>query len=144
MPENRNKFIGTWVSESEKREIERLAKGMGINVSELIRHRVLRPMMTLPEAIDNLKLYIDGRIKKLGETIKSEVKEALKEHLFTMEPIRRTKIEIEEIRPIKKERKIIDVTGISQEQKMLRKEMIMELKELFKKGVKILESAKED
>ena len=92
----RTSFIGTWVSKQEKEEIIKLAKGMNISVSDLIRHRVIRPMMTLPEAIQNLKLHIDTKFKKFEFTITN----LTKEQLFAREPTRRTATYIEEYEPV--------------------------------------------
>jgi len=86
---DRKSFIGAWVSKQEKDEIVKLAKGMNVSVSDLIRHRVMLPMMTLPEAIQNLRLHIDSKFKKVGH----KITELLKEQLFDRVPIRRTYIE---------------------------------------------------
>jgi len=58
----RDIYIGARVSEQEKRDIVESAKGMDITVSDFIRHRIIQPIMTIPEAVQNLKLYIDTKL----------------------------------------------------------------------------------
>ena len=119
---NRTSFIGAWVSKEEKKEIVELAKGMNISVSDLIRHRVIRPMMTMPEVVQNIKFHIDSKFKKLESEIKNQ--------LFDREPIRRTYIEeygssIERLRPPPKP---INITP--EQNRMI--EVIQQLKRIIK------------
>lgn len=74
MSERKN-YIGTRVSEKEKEEIKELAKGINLTISDLIRHRVIRPIITLPEAIQNIKLYLDSKFKKFEHKITELIKE---------------------------------------------------------------------
>jgi hypothetical protein len=129
----REDFIGAWVSEKEKREVAELAKGMNISVSDLIRHRVIRPMMTLPEAIQNLKLYIDSRLNK----IEHNITEVLKKQLFAREPIRRTYIE-EYDKPITHPKPSVIISSSSQLLRM--KNVLAEMEKLVKNGELILET----
>jgi len=134
---DRTKFIGAWVSKQEKEEVVKLAKGTNMSVSDLIRHRVIRPMTTLPEAIQNIKLHIDGKFKK----IENIITEQLKEELFYREPIRRTYIE--EYAPIKKlhrPQKTIEPSGHLLEMK----KVLAEMEKLVKNGELILETVPEE
>ena len=81
----RTKFIGAWVSKEEKEEITKLAKAQNISISGLIRQSVIRPMMTLPDVAQSVKLHIDSKFRNL--------KNELKIQLLAREPIRRTIIE---------------------------------------------------
>ena len=65
----RDSYIGARVSEQEKQDIIELAKGMDITVSDFIRHRIIQPIITLPEAIQNIKLYFDGKLKNVEHKI---------------------------------------------------------------------------
>ena len=77
----RESFIGAYVSDEEKAEIIEMAKGMGnISVSDLIRFRLIRPMITLPEAIQNMKMYMDIKFKKFELKITELIKEQLGNH----------------------------------------------------------------
>ncbi len=133
----RDSFIGTWVSKQEKEEVVNLAKGMNISVSDLIRHRVIRPMMTLPEAIQNLRLHIDSKIKK----IEHKITESFKDQQF-MRPTRRTYIEeYEPIEPIARPPPKLDITNAEQLQM---REVLAEMKKLVRDGELILEIVPEE
>lgn len=132
----REDFIGAWVSEQEKREIIELAKGMDMSVSDLIRHRIIRPMMTLPEAIQNLKLYIDTKFNKINELVKKEI--------VGREPTQRIYTEIyEPIERISQSEPIdldLDITGLKPEKyKIKMKKVLIEMEKLIKNGQTILE-----
>lgn len=129
----REDFIGTWVSEQEKVEVLKLAKGLNMSVSDLIRHRVIRPMMTLPEAVQNIKLYIDGKFKRTEYNIT----ELIKEQLFSRKPIQQDTKEYEPIEitihPIQK-----NIEPTEQIKKMT--DVLKEMKKLVKNGELILET----
>ena len=126
----RDIFIGAWVYKEEKEIVSELAKGMNISVSDLIRHRVIRPMMTIPEAVQNLKLYIDSKFNNFTYNITKIIKE-----LSFNKPIKRTMI-IEEYGDVPIERikrpppKILDIIDIPPE---MAKSMKKVMKEMTKK-----------
>lgn len=135
----RKKFVGTWVSEQEKTEILELAKGMNISVSNLIRHRVIRPMMTLPEAISNLKIYIDIKINKFEHNIS----EIIKNQLFNREPVRRMIIEEYSSETILKEKPLVATPSPEEYQAFKMRKVLVEMQKKVQSGTKMLEKIPE-
>nr|BDI55214.1 MAG: mobilisation protein MobC/VirD1 [uncultured archaeon] len=126
-------YVGTRVSEKEKKEIIELTKGMDITVSDLIRHRIIQPIMSIPEAIQNLKLYFDSKFK----IFEHKITEIVKNQAFYREPIRRT---------YKEEYKTIEQTILPAEEKEIPQEYIemrkvlSEMQKLVRNGEEILEA----
>jgi len=127
-------YVGTRVSEKEKEEIIELAKGMDITVSDLIRHRTIQPIMSIPEAIQNLKLYFDSKFN----FFEHKITEIVKNQAFYREPIRRT---------YKKEYKTIEqIVHPPTEEKEIpqeyieMREVLSEMQKLIRNGEEILEA----
>jgi len=125
----REDFIGTRVSEQEKRDIIEFAKGMDITVSDFIRHRIIRPYMTIPEAVQNLKLYIDSKLNSFIY----KITETIKEQSFNREPLQKRMTIIEEYNTpiekiIKHPSKVINITGITLEKTLLMRNVLKEMK----------------
>jgi hypothetical protein len=86
---DRNKFVGTWVSTSEKEEIKKVANKENLSISELIRQRVIKDNLDKSEVLYILMDYIGSKLDEIKELI-----------LYQNEKIaEKTETPIERIRP---------------------------------------------
>ncbi len=144
----REDFITIRVSKEEKEEIREMAKGMGnITVSEFVRHRTIRPMMTIPEMLQNIKLYVDSKFNSLNynnlqlyidnklNNLTKKIIENIKEQDFFQKPLQKRMTIIEEYAPIKEIIKHPPPKVINIDKKILEKTFIMRkvLKEMSKR-----------
>ncbi len=142
----RESFISIRVSKEEKAEICEMAKGMGnITVSEFIRHRTIRPMMTIPEMLQNIKLYIDSKFNSLDynnlqlyidnkfNNLTKKIIENIKEQAFSQKPLQKRMTIIEEYAPIKEiikhpPPKVINIKTLEKKTFLMRK-VLKEMKQ---------------
>ncbi|KKN15265.1 hypothetical protein LCGC14_0987840 [marine sediment metagenome] len=138
----REVFITIRVSKEEKAEVREMAKGMGgISVSDFVRSRIIRPIMTMPEAVQNLKLYIDSKFNNFTHKITETIKE-----LSFSKPIKRTMIieDYEPVMPIKQIKhplsKTIDITGLLADKEAQMDKVLKEMRKLIESGEKVLKT----
>jgi len=65
----RDKFVGTWVSPSEKEEIKKVANKENLSISELIRQRVIKDHINNNEILYILMDYIGKKLDEMKDLL---------------------------------------------------------------------------